>query len=292
MDHSKEIKVSIGLPTFNRAKLLGRAIDSIISQSFSDFELIVVDDGSADNTKEVVRAYKDTRIRYVLHDKNKGLMASRNTALSESQGEYIAFQDSDDWWHRDFLEESLAILEKTPDRVGGVHSRIEKQYRNGTQYSFPNFRETRTEGNLLELMLGGGYLITLQAFVMKKMCFEQVGVFDEDFRVFGDAEFIIRFAKHYEFVFNANTRAYLEVQEDSISRNKKGRLKAREMLYRKHAPLFEKFPAAHAKYLSDLGWAFAKNGEKEKACLYVKSAAAIRPWRADYWFRTLLSYLS
>ena len=289
MDNSREVTVSIGLPTYNRAHLLSRAIESVLAQSFTDFELIVVDDGSTDNTEELVKSFQDGRIRYLKHENNRGLMASRNTALRESHGKYLAFQDSDDWWRPDFLKENIHLLEDAPQSVGGVYARIEKQYFDGKKYFFPDMDNVSVEGNLLETFLGGGYLVTLQAFVMRKSCLEKVGIFDEQFRVFGDAEFIIRFAGYYEFRFNPHVRASLEVQKDSISRDKKGRLESRELLYQKHKTSFEKFPAAHAKYLADLAVSLAKNGEKEKARLYAKSAVTIRPWRIDYWLRARLT---
>lgn len=291
MDSNKKVKVSIGLPTYNRAKLLRRAIDSIVSQSFNDFELIVVDDGSTDNTKGVVASYNDSRIRCVLHEKNRGLMTSRNTALQESRGEYIAFQDSDDSWHPDFLKENVAILEKATENVGGVYSRIEKKYFNGKKFLFPGIQDILVSGNLLEAFLGGGYLVTLQAFVMKRTCLDVMGVFDEDFRVFGDAEFIIRFAEHFEFAFNPNMRAYLEVQKDSISRNKQNRLEARKRIFEKHRNLFEQYPREKARFTYALARAFASRGEHENAAHYFRIALWSAPVSLGYWLR-YFSFLS
>lgn len=288
MDYSREIRVSIGLPAYNRAGLLTRTVESILGQSFRDFELIIVDDGSEDDTEKVVQDFGDSRIRYIKHDANKGLMASRNTALRESRGKYIAFQDSDDWWHKDFLKESIAILENMPQKIGGVYSRIEKKYFNGKTMIFPGIGARRVEGNLLEQFLEGGYMVTLQALVMKKECLEKVGTFDEDFKVFGDAEFIVRFGEHFEFAFNPNTRAFLEVQKDSISRDKRRRLEARELLYIKHKDLFARYPRAHAQYADDLGTALAAVGDAKKALPYFKLAVRIRPWRVDFWLRRFL----
>jgi len=95
---NKNPKVSVIIPTYNRAHLIGRAIQSVLNQTYQDFELIVVDDGSTDNTNEVIKEFsqKDKRILYIKHDKNKGGSAARNTGIKAARGEYIAFQDSDD----------------------------------------------------------------------------------------------------------------------------------------------------------------------------------------------------
>lgn len=96
--------VSVVIPTYNRAHLVGRAIQSVLNQTYQDFEIIVVDDGSTDNTEEVVKSFNDPRIRYIRHDQNRGGSAARNTGIKMARGEYIAFQDSDDEWLPEKLE--------------------------------------------------------------------------------------------------------------------------------------------------------------------------------------------
>ena len=90
--------VSVIIPTYNRAYLIDRSIQSVLNQTYQDFELIVVDDGSTDNTEDIIRQFqeKDKRIKYIKYDKNKGGSAARNTGIKNSVRKYIAFQDSDD----------------------------------------------------------------------------------------------------------------------------------------------------------------------------------------------------
>jgi glycosyltransferase involved in cell wall biosynthesis len=88
--------VTVIIPTYNRARLLGRAIDSVLAQIFTDFELIIVDDGSVDNTRQLVLGYADQRIRYLRHERNQGANAARNTGVRAATGKYVAFLDSDD----------------------------------------------------------------------------------------------------------------------------------------------------------------------------------------------------
>ena len=96
----KNPTVSVIIPTYNRAHLVGRAIKSVLNQTYRDFEIIVVDDGSTDNTKDIIKEFqkKDKRIKYIPYEKNKGGSAARNTGIKAAKGEYIAFLDSDDEW--------------------------------------------------------------------------------------------------------------------------------------------------------------------------------------------------
>ncbi len=111
--------ISIIIPTYNRGFLLGRAIMGVLRQTVQDFELIIVDDGSTDNTEEVVRRIKERekRIVYIKHVKNKGGSAARNTGIREAKGEYLCFLDSDDEWLPGLLECQMDILRRNQECV-------------------------------------------------------------------------------------------------------------------------------------------------------------------------------
>lgn len=106
--------VSAIIPTYNRAHLVGRAIKSALAQTWQDLELIIVDDGSNDNTESLVNSFDDPRIRYIRHNVNRGVAAARNTGIKAAKGEYLAFLDSDDEWMTDKLERQLNVF-KTSD---------------------------------------------------------------------------------------------------------------------------------------------------------------------------------
>jgi glycosyltransferase involved in cell wall biosynthesis len=114
--------VSVIIPTYNRAHLIGRAIQSVLKQTYQDFEVIVVDDGSIDNTEEVVKKIQENRVYYYKHDKNKGGSAARNTGISLAKGEYIAFQDSDDEWLPEKLEKQIGVFNNQTKNVGVVYT--------------------------------------------------------------------------------------------------------------------------------------------------------------------------
>ena len=102
--------ISVIIPTYNRAGTLLAAAQSVLQQTYRDIELIIVDDGSTDDTSKVVSALQDGRVRYIPLGKNCGACAARNRGIDEAKGEYIAFQDSDDLWHSDKLEREFAFL--------------------------------------------------------------------------------------------------------------------------------------------------------------------------------------
>lgn len=104
--------VSIIMPSYNTAKFIAESIDSVLAQTYTDWELLIVDDCSTDNTDEVVAAYTDPRIKYVKNEKNSGAAVSRNKALAMASGKWIAFLDSDDLWTPDKLEKQITFMQQ------------------------------------------------------------------------------------------------------------------------------------------------------------------------------------
>jgi glycosyltransferase involved in cell wall biosynthesis len=123
-------EVSIIIPTYNREDILPRAIDSVLDQTFSDFELIIVDDGSSDGTEGVIKSYSDDRLKYIRHRTNRGQNQARNTGIKSATGKYISYLDSDDEFLPAYLEEVVTVLNDSDDEVGGVFTAREA-VRNG-----------------------------------------------------------------------------------------------------------------------------------------------------------------
>ena len=108
-------KISVILPVFNGERFIKQAIQSVLQQTFVDFELIIIDDASTDNTQEVIRQFKDSRIRFISHKENKGVCAARNTGLEMARGNWIAPIDTDDVWHKERLARLSEIADKRPN---------------------------------------------------------------------------------------------------------------------------------------------------------------------------------
>ena len=136
--------VSIIMPSYNTARFISETIDSVLRQTYANWELIVVDDCSTDNTDEVIGAYlADERIRYIKNEKNSGAAVSRNRALREARGKWIAFLDSDDLWLPEKLEKQLAFMTK-----------------NGYDFSYTNYEEINESGEKTGVQVTGPRRIT------------------------------------------------------------------------------------------------------------------------------------
>jgi glycosyltransferase involved in cell wall biosynthesis len=125
-------KVSVIIPAYNGADYLGEAIQSVVDQTYSNFELIVVDDASPDRTAEVVKGFGDPRLKYLLHPENQGSDVARYTGLQASAGEIIAFLDQDDYYHPEKLQEHVSLYDERPDIGFTYNARFELNYSSNT----------------------------------------------------------------------------------------------------------------------------------------------------------------
>ena len=121
-------KVSVIIPTYNGAEFLGETIQSVLRQTYANFELLVVDDASPDNTAEVVAQFNDPRIKYLVHEVNKGQDAAKLLAINNSSGEVLALLDQDDLYHPEKLQLHVSLLEKNPQIGFTYNSRFELNY--------------------------------------------------------------------------------------------------------------------------------------------------------------------
>ena len=108
-------KVTVVIPVYNREKYVCEAIESVLDQTFADFELLVIDDGSTDRSREAVQSYHDPRIRLMSNEKNEGIPKTRNKGIGLARGEYLAFLDSDDRAYPERLAKQVAFLDRHPD---------------------------------------------------------------------------------------------------------------------------------------------------------------------------------
>lgn len=190
----KSPKVSVVIPSYNRAGTLSRSVTSVLAQTEGDFELIVVDDGSTDNTPSLISSLRDPRIRWEHHIRNRGPAAARNTGVSAAKGKWIAFLDSDDEWLPEKLELQLAhISERAPEAWGvccGLYLR-EKGY-GSVKTLIPPSPSHWHKHLLLGCNLGPGTTL-----MVARQAFDEIGFLDEKFRRFEDWEWLLRFVKRF-----------------------------------------------------------------------------------------------
>lgn len=193
--------VSVIIPTYNRAGIIKKSIDSVLSQTYDDLELIIVDDGSTDETKELISSYKDIRIKYYSYKSNKGVVYARNYGMKMASGDYIAFQDSDDIWHKDKLEKQIKAMEEDCS-VGFCYSRIQYLLDNNRRVVLPQYDvDIRSmSGDILGNLLYDN-LVACPSLIMKKECYDKIGGYDDLFTALEDYDYAIRLAKEYKALF-------------------------------------------------------------------------------------------
>ena len=232
-------KVSIIIPTYNRSPFLGSAIESAVNQRFEDFEIIVVDDNSTDNSEEAVRSFRDKRIRYIRHEKNMGVSAARNTAIRASKGEYIAFLDDDDEWLPDKLHSQVELMDKSPANVCVVYSNRLVKDKLSDRIISANPRAEKLSGNIL-YQLAIGNPIHTSTVLVRKRCLEEVGLFDETISYMEDRDLWMRLSIEWDFEYIDEVLVYKYAhKEDSLSENIKSITEGRETMLERYDYLFK-----------------------------------------------------
>jgi glycosyltransferase involved in cell wall biosynthesis len=182
-------RVSVIIPAYNQGCFLVSAIESVLAQTYQDFEIVVVDDGSTDNTAEVAQSYSDPRVRYVYQD-NRGLSAARNTGIRHSAGEFLSFLDSDDLFLPEKLELLTAVLDDRSDVgfVAGQAQPIDEQGKpTGKLFATPLPENGR------ELLNGNP--LHVGSVLLRREWQERVGFFDESLRSYEDWDMWLRLAR-------------------------------------------------------------------------------------------------
>jgi glycosyltransferase involved in cell wall biosynthesis len=187
-------KFSVIIPTYNRAHVIDEALDSVLAQSYQDFEILVIDDGSADNTREVLCPYFD-RIRY-FKQANSGPAAARNRGITESQGEYVAFLDSDDRWYPDKLAQIDKVIDAHPD-AGLFYSDYQLVDEQHSHLWIARSKHIMGDG-YHQLLLGN--FIGTSTVVVKRECFDVCGLFYRDLFSTQDWDMWIRIAREFSIV--------------------------------------------------------------------------------------------
>lgn len=206
--------VTVIVPTRDRACYLGEAIGSVLGQTFADLELLVIDDGSTDDTRGVVGAIDDGRVRY-MHQESSGISAALNRGLRSARGRYVARLDSDDVWTPDMLATLVPVLESHPE-VGVAYARGQAMDANGRV--LPNLQglPERFPGDSLRSLVYDDATCNV-ALVARRECFERAGLYDEELLSSEDWDMWLRVARHYRFTFVDKVLARIRWHEGNLT---------------------------------------------------------------------------
>lgn len=250
----KDLLISIIIPVYNREFTVGRAIQSVLNQTYSNFELIIVDDASTDGTAEIINSFQDSRIRFFQLKKNQGAPAARNFGINQANGEWIAFQDSDDVWLPDKLEKQIEIIKKLK-KPCIVYTSFYR-YKQGKVEYIPDKKDRRNKSGIIHKELLLGNFITTQTVLAAKECLVKVGGFAVDMPRLQDWELWLRLSKFYPFYWIDEPLVDVFYTEQSISSEPDKLITAYHKIWEKHEPLFKQ---AGTKYLASFLFSYGHN---------------------------------
>lgn len=190
-------KVSVIIPSYNREEYISATIDSVLNQTYKDFEVIVVDDGSRDNTKKQLEKF-NSRIK-VIYQRNSERAVSRNIGVSNSNSEYIAFLDSDDTWLKNKLEEQVKILDENKDIIL-TYGKSLRMDQSGKQIKTAKRQTEGISGNIFEKLLLRNFIVSATPLLRRKQ-FESTNGFQTKYIPYEDWEFWLRFSLLGKFYF-------------------------------------------------------------------------------------------
>jgi glycosyltransferase involved in cell wall biosynthesis len=205
--------VSIVIPAYNSANYLPQALDSVLNQTFRDYEIIVVDDGSTDETEQVLAPYRGL-IRYIRKE-NGGPASARNAGIRQASGEYIAFLDADDIWLPDKLQSQIDFISKNPDlhvlftdcaifdQHGFVTSSIKENHNISARITFQDLLTK--------------HFVPMSSIIVKRACLDEIGLFDESLTGAEDYNLYLRLAQKFQFGYLDKVLVYHRKHENSLS---------------------------------------------------------------------------
>ena len=206
--------ISVIVNCYNGEKYLESCLNSILNQNYKDYEVIVWDNASKDDSKKIVKKFKDGKIKYFRHPIKENLYMARNRAIEVSSGQLIAFLDCDDWWDCNYLSSREKIFNNNDYDVfyNNVLSFYEKnnKFKKYKNYSLPN-------GKIFDF-LAKDYFIIISGLIIRKKVFDKIGKFNSKFNIIGDFEFIMKASKIFNFHGLNKPLVNYRVHEDNFSK--------------------------------------------------------------------------
>jgi len=282
----KDPKVSIIIPTYNRVNVITRAIKSVLGQTYQNFELIVVDDGSNDNTGKKVKNFNDSRINYICHEENKGGSAARNTGIQVAKGEYIAFLDSDDEWLPQKIEKQVEILDKD-EGIGAVFTdrkimpsgRIKK-------IKLPKNKKKQLKKIYRKNFLGGCSVV-----MVRKRVFSKIGMFDINLPSSQDFDMWIRLLIYYNIEVLNEVLVIIHCPSSKrITKNIDAKERTLNILKNKYSKYLK--TCFFCRKLSNLGYLYYCMGNKKIGRNKIIESLQLYPFYIKAWIYLVVSFIN
>jgi glycosyltransferase involved in cell wall biosynthesis len=282
-------KVSVIITTYNRARYLQRAIRSVLNQTFQDFEIVIVDDASTDETANIVEGFANPKIRYLRHQFNRKEAGSRNTGLENARGEYIAFLDDDDAWLPQKLSAQIDLLDKSPPIVGAVYASFLTI--DGASEKVLGSWKAEKRGNVLQDLIEKNWIGIPSTVLVRRHCFDAVGMFDAQIDFGLDYDMWLRIAGLYQFEYIQEPVVLRSINHDRMSTNYALLLRGFESQFRKHGEMFFQNKKGYGRRLLTLGVLYCYNGHLRTGRATLLKAIRLNPRETRNYFNLALSFL-
>jgi glycosyltransferase involved in cell wall biosynthesis len=248
--------ISVIIPSYNSGKFLAEAIESVVNQTFGDIEIIVVNDGSTDDTERIVREWqqRDRRIKYINHQINKGLAAARNTGIRAAKGQYIALLDADDVWLPQKLEVQLKLLEEGSEFVySDRFYLIDDKRTNQSYFVSQDITPCQGKGRACLPALIKKSFLSSSTVIMDRKIIEQIGFYDKSLSASEDYDFWIRILYHdFKINFSFQPLIYQRYHRGQMRNDIFKMRLSRYIVFKKHPELLRICPALYIKKISKL----------------------------------------
>jgi glycosyltransferase involved in cell wall biosynthesis len=271
-------KVTVIIPTCNRPQFIGRAIKSVLNQTYQDYEIIIIDDGLKVRAEKEISTFNDRRIRYIQHQENKGGAAARNTGIKNSKGLYVAFLDDDDEWMPEKLKKQVEAFENSDDSVVLAFCGFEMRDENG---KFLEARLPNQSGIIwpFNQVLHRSYIWTTTIMVRKKVALSGV-LFDENLKKNQEWDFQLRLLKVGKFFAINEPLAVLNILGENEHMGGMGNINnitsAYELFIKKHYTDYQKNKKSLAYNYGRLSLLYRESRQYKKARVTLFNA-----WLAD-----------
>jgi glycosyltransferase involved in cell wall biosynthesis len=275
--------VSAVIPTYNRAEYIGGAIECVLSQTYDDVEVVVVDDGSTDDTREVLAEYEgDDRVRVLHNEENRGIPYTANRALDAAEGNYIASIDDDDRWHPTKLEKQMTVFDQLDDSYCGVYTGGVIRDSDGNVLQRVMSHDA---GDVYPDVLVRNTILPHSGHLVRAECFEAVGGFDEAFPIACDWDITIRLARQFKWAFIPETLVERTHHGSNVTGDPDYDVRCRRQVWEKFRADIARHPDVerrfHAAWARERGVRALEAGDRAESVTELAEAFSLEP-RGDH----------